>query len=85
MKLDTNASGAIPLILVILGIIGFGGIYTLVFYVTLPHLYALIPNSIFKSYIIYGIVWYAPFIVVVVGILALIQAGAKKDVTWEGT
>jgi len=82
MYKDINASGSVPLVLFVLGIIAAGGLYTLAFLFLLPTFYVLIPNSIFKSFIIWGIVWYAPFTIAVVLVLALIQSGLKRE-SWE--
>lgn len=83
MKSDT-AGGSIPLILFILGLIAFGGIYTVAFIITLPHLYTLIPDSVFKTVILYGIIWFSPLVVVFVGIIALVQSGMKEHPSWRG-
>lgn len=82
-KLDNNAGGSIPLILFLLGIVAFGGIYTLAFYIILPSLYTLIPNSVFKTVIIYGVIWFAPLVVIFVGILSLIIEGMKTHPSWR--
>lgn len=84
MKLDNNAGGSIPLILFLLGLIASGGLYTLAFIIILPSLYGLIPNSVFKTVIIYGIIYFAPIVVIFVGIIALIQSGLKEHPSWRG-
>lgn len=79
MKMDDNASGAIPLILYILTIITAGALYTMLFIVIFYKTFVdLIPDSPFKTIIVWGVIYFAPLIVIVVGIIALIME-AQRD------
>jgi len=84
-ELKNNTDGsAIPLILFVAGVFGTGAVYTLLFIVVaLPSFSVLIPDSVFKTIII-GIVYFAPLIVLVIGVLALILAGMKRTPSWTG-
>jgi len=84
MKMDDNASGAIPLILYILGIVTSGALYTMLFIVVFYKTFVdLIPDSSFKTVIVWGILYFAPLIVIVVGIIALIQEAQRDTALWE--
>ena len=76
---------AIPIILFLGGIFAAGGLYSLLFIVVaLPTLSALIPDSVFKT-VILGIIYFAPLIILIVGVLALLLAGMKRHPSWMQT
>ena len=83
--MNNNASGSIPLILFLFGVIAFGGLYTLMFIVIMPHLWPLIADSAYKTVIVYGVIWFAPLVVIFVGILALVTEGMKRHPSWRYT
>jgi len=76
---DTRAS-AIPVILYVLGIIGAGALYTLlIIEVGQPTFDSYIPSGEVKTFVmmmIYGI----PLFILVVGVIALIRSGLKREV-----
>ena len=76
---DTRAS-AIPVILYVLGIIGAGALYTLlIIEIGQPTFDSYIPAGdvkIFVMMMIYGI----PLFILVVGVIALIRSGLKREV-----
>lgn len=81
---DEQAS-AIPMILFILGLLGAGAMYSLFFIIVgIPTLSPFIPDSMFKTLII-GIIYFSPFVVLIVGVLALMQSGMKWNPMWRTT
>ena len=83
MKLNDYGSGAVPPLLMVFGIVAAGGLYSLCFLVILPALYGLVPDTIFKTFIIYGIFYFAPLVIIITGIMALIQSGMKQEMYWR--
>lgn len=83
MNRNNYGSGAVPPILFIFGLVVAGGLYSICFLTILPALYGLVPDTIFKTFIIYGIFYFAPMIILIIGIIALIQAGMKQDISWS--
>jgi len=78
IKKQDNASGAVPLILYMLGILAAGGMYTLCFIYIAPTLHDMIPDGYVKTTIL-GIILVVPLIILFVGAIALIIEGIKKD------
>lgn len=76
-------AGSIPLVLWTLGLMAFGGIYTLGFVILLPRLWFVVPDSVYKTIIVYGIIWFAPILVIIIGIAALVIEGMKRNPSWE--
>jgi len=80
---DNIDASAIPLILFIFGVFVAGAFYTLLFVIVgIPSLSPLIPDSMFKTFIL-GIIFYSPFIILVVGIVALVLEGIKRSPNWR--
>ena len=80
---NTDAS-AVPMILYVLTIVGCGGLYTLFFIeVFFPTVSVLIPASEPKTFIM--MCFYAiPLIILIVGVIAVIKAGLKRDSMYGG-
>ena len=84
MKLNDEGSGAVPVLLFIITIIAAGALYTLLFITIFYKVFAvLIPDSVFKSVIVWGAFYYAPIVIIVVGILWVVQMGLKESQTWS--
>ena len=79
---DHDAGGAIPMILYTMGLLGSGGLYTLFFIIIAPSLTSLMPDSIFRIFIM-GIIYTIPMIILVVGFIALMLEGMKADPSWQ--
>jgi len=81
LKKDNNAY-AVPLILFVLSLFALGALYTLFFtQIALPELSYMIPDSDAKTFIlmmIYGI----PGMIILVGGIALIKEGLRRDVIY---
>jgi len=78
--LNNNIGSAVPVILYVLGIIGAGALYTLlIIEIGQPTFDSYIPAGdvkIFVMMMIYGI----PLFILVVGVIALIRSGLKREV-----
>ena len=80
---NTNGS-AVPLILFIVTIIGVGAIYTLLFLFTAQPLFeGYIPDSDAKTFILM-IMYAAPGIVLITGVISLLLSGLKRQGYYMG-
>jgi len=79
-KIINNQYGsAIPLLLYVISIIGLGALYTLLFIeVAYPSLLYMVPESDSKIFIMMGM-YSLPLLLIVIGVLALIKSGLKKN------
>lgn len=77
---ENNIGSAVPLILYVLTIFGVGALYTLLYLeVAIPLLAPLVPDSDSKVFILMGI-YSLPLVMLVIGGVALVKSGLKKEV-----
>jgi hypothetical protein len=75
---DNKDASVVPLILFVLTILGCGALYSLLFLeIALPSLSHMIPDSDSKTFILMGI-YATPLFILVIGVLAFLQAGLKR-------
>lgn len=84
-ELITNKDGsAVPLILFFVTIFACGALYTLFFIeIGLPMFSHYIPSSDAKTFILMCI-YALPLIILIVGVIALLQAGLKRNWNYYG-
>jgi len=76
---NNNEASAIPIILFVGGLLVSGLMYTVFFIMVAPSLFIFIPDSVYKTIIIYGFIWFLPMIILIVGVIALLISAQKKN------
>ncbi len=77
--INNNEASAIPVILFVLGLLVAGLMYTVFFIMFAPTLYVLIPDSVFKTIIIWGFIYFLPVVIIFVGAITLMISAQKKE------
>ena len=77
--LDNKDASAVPVVYFVLAIIGAGALYSLLFLeIGLPMFSSYVPDSDSKTFIMMGI-YGLPLIAMIVGSLALLKEGLKRE------